>query len=97
MYIVKNNSKLQIYKGVIQYLLESTNYTLKNIADLSGASIINIRSIYLDGCIPPAFSSELQLFKLFLAVFQIELNCNLAKSDCCSDSLVSKCVLRDRG
>ncbi len=96
MCIVKDNSKLQIYKGVIQYLLESTNYTLKNIADLSGTSIMSIRSIYLDGDIPPAFNSELQLIKLFLAVFQIELNCNLTKSDCCSVSLGSKCMLRDR-
>lgn len=94
---MKNNSKLQIYKGVIQYLLESTNYTLKNISDLAGTHIMNIRSIYLDGYIPPGFNSELQLMKLFLAVFQIEMNCNLTKSNRCNVDEMSKCALRNRG
>ena len=35
---MENNSKLLVYKGIIQYLLESTHYTLKNIADLSRSS-----------------------------------------------------------
>lgn len=66
------NFKLQIYKGMIQYLLESTNYTLKNIADHTGASIEHLRSIYIGDQIPINFSAELQLIKLY----QIILECH---------------------
>ena len=40
---MKHNCKVQIYKGMIQYLLESTNYTLQTIADFSDCSIDYIR------------------------------------------------------
>ena len=40
------HAKLQIYQGIIQYLLDSTDYDLKNIAVLSNASIKMIRTIY---------------------------------------------------
>jgi hypothetical protein len=42
---MEKTTKTQIYKGMIQYLLESTNYTLKNIADLTDSSLKNIRLI----------------------------------------------------
>ena len=68
------NSKLQIYKGMIQYLLESTNYTLKNIADLSNSSIKNIRTIHCDNLIPPNFASEIQLVKLYQMILEINID-----------------------
>lgn len=73
---MENNYQLQIYKGMIQYLLESTNYTLKSIADLSDSSVKNIKSIYYDDFIPQNFTSELQLVKLYLMILEINFNKN---------------------
>lgn len=73
---MENNYKLHIYKGMIQYLLESTNYTMKNIAEFSNASIKNVTSIYYDDLIPPTFVSELQLAKLYLIILEININEN---------------------
>lgn len=69
--IMEQNSKLQIYQGIIRYLLESTNYTLKNIADLSSSTIKNIRSIYCDDLVPPNFSSEISLVRLYQLILEI--------------------------
>jgi hypothetical protein len=63
--------KLQIYKGIIHYLLESTNYNLKNIADLTSSSIKNLRSIYIENCLPENFPSEIHLIRLFQMVLEI--------------------------
>ena len=68
---MNQNPKLQIYKGIIQYLLEATHYNLNNIADLSNTSIKSIRSIYCEEYIPPNFSSELQLVKLYHAILEL--------------------------
>ena len=67
------NIKLKIYKGMIQYLLKSTNYTLENIADLSNSSIKNIRSIYRGDSIPASFASELQLVQLYHLILEFEI------------------------
>lgn len=64
--------KVQIYKGMLQYLLDSTNYTLKNIADLCDTRVTNIRSIYCDEIFPVSFSSELKLLKLYEAIVRLE-------------------------
>ncbi|MCX7118210.1 MAG: hypothetical protein NTW94_10000 [Legionellales bacterium] len=69
---MKNNSKTLIYKAMIHYLLDSTRYTFKDIADLSDTSINNIRSIYYDDQLPAGFSSELQLVKLYHMVIELE-------------------------
>lgn len=71
---MEKNSKLQIYKGIIQYILESTNYTLKNIADLCNSSIKSIHIIYSDGFIPHNFSSEMELVKLYQMILEINSN-----------------------
>lgn len=71
---MQHYSKLQIYKGMIQYLLESTPYTLKTIADLSHASIKSIRTIYCYDQIPRNFSAELDLVKLYHMVRELELH-----------------------
>lgn len=73
---MQQNPKVQIYQGMIQYLLESTNFTLKNIADLSHSSIKNIRTIHCDGLMPPVFASELQLVKLYQMVLEVNINQN---------------------
>lgn len=71
--MIRNNSKIQIYKGIIQYLLDSTNYTLKNIADLSGSPINNIRSIYCHDVVPVNFTSETRLVRLYQLVLDIHI------------------------
>jgi hypothetical protein len=71
---MENHSKLQIYKGIIQYLLESTHYTIKNIADLSNASIKNILSIYYEESVPLSISSELTLVNLYHLILEINSN-----------------------
>lgn len=68
---MEKTSKLQIYKGIIQYLLDSTNYSLKNIADLSNSSIKNIRAIYCDNVVPLNFTSEAQLVRLYQMILEI--------------------------
>ena len=73
---MQQNPKVKIYQGMIQYLLESTQYTLKNIADLSNSSMKSIRSIHCDGLIPPVFASELQLVKLYQMVLETNINKN---------------------
>ena len=73
---MQQNTKVQIYQGMIQYLLESTHYTLKNIADLSHSSMKNISSIHCDGLIPPVFASELQLVKLYQMILETNINKN---------------------
>ena len=70
---MQQNPKAQIYQGMIQYLLESTHYTLKNIADLSNSSIKNIRSIHCNGLMPPLFVSELQLVRLYQMVLEVNI------------------------
>ncbi|AUH72856.1 MULTISPECIES: hypothetical protein [Legionella] len=72
-----NNVKVSIYKGIIQYLLDSTNYTLKSIALMSNASIKQIKLIYSHGQIP----ANLEEFELHLVkLYQIILELNLDKS-----------------
>ena len=65
------NPKLQIYQGIIKYLLESTNYNLKNIAELSNSSIEHIRSIHCQNMVPTDFFSESQLVKLYHIILDI--------------------------
>ncbi|WP_412755598.1 hypothetical protein [Legionella longbeachae] len=72
-----NNVKIPIYKGMIQYLLDTTNYSLKSIAVMSNASIKQIKLIYSHGQIPPNLDEfELHLVKLY----QIILELNFDKS-----------------
>jgi hypothetical protein len=65
------NPKLQIYQGIIEYLLESTNYNLKNIAELSHSSIEHLRSIHCQNIVPVDFFSESQLVKLYQIILDI--------------------------
>lgn len=71
MLIMKSHAKLQIYKGIIQYLLDETGYTLKQIADLTSSHVSNIRSIYCEGVLPETFNSDHQLVSLYQFVLDI--------------------------
>lgn len=85
-YRMTNHPKLQIYQGIIQYLLDSTSYDIKNIAALSNASLKSIRTIYQGIEIPANFfSSEKQLVQLYQMV--LELN---SKQRGCLHFLVKK-------
>ncbi|OGV30934.1 MAG: hypothetical protein A3E88_00695 [Legionellales bacterium RIFCSPHIGHO2_12_FULL_35_11] len=66
--------KSQIYRGMIQYLLEFTSYTLKDIADLTNSSTKSIRSIHCLGKIPENFQTELNLVKLYHMILALDLD-----------------------
>lgn len=68
------HSRLNIYKGMIQYILDSTHYTLKHIAQLSHSSLDNIRMIYCHDSVPNNFKSEVELMKLYQIVLEINMN-----------------------
>ncbi|HCJ4394787.1 TPA: hypothetical protein ACHYN4_000363 [Legionella pneumophila] len=68
-----NHPKLQIYQGIIQYLLDSTGYDIKNIAALSNASIKSIRTIYQGIGMPANFaSSEKHLVQLYQMILELD-------------------------
>lgn len=66
------NSKLQIYKGIIQYLKDTSNFDLKIIASLSNSTLKNIQSIHSDNLLPPKFSSERDLVKLYQIILEYQ-------------------------
>lgn len=67
-----NHSKLQIYQGIIQYILDSTCYDLDNIAALSNASIKNIRTIYEGNEFPSSFlPAEKHLVQLYQMILEL--------------------------
>lgn len=67
-----SSSKLQIYKGMIQYLLDSPNYTLKRIAALSHTTLANIRAIHSYDQMPVNFSEERHLVQLYQIILEQE-------------------------
>lgn len=76
--MIESESKLVIYKGMIHYILESTHYSLKNIAELTQTTLTDIKKIHLNQQLSLSLKSEIQLLKLY----QIILECNfeLAKT-----------------
>ncbi|AMP93512.1 TPA: hypothetical protein F7Z80_07485 [Legionella pneumophila] len=68
---MEHHSKINIYKGMIQYILDSTHYTLKNIAQLSHSSLDTIRMIYCHNALPGSFNSEIELMKLYQIILEI--------------------------
>ena len=76
---MKNHPKLQIYQGIIQYLLDSTSYDIKNIASLSNASVKSIRTIYQGNEMPTNFSSSekhlVQLYQMILELNNKQRGC----------------------
>jgi len=66
--------KIQIYQGIIQYILNSTHYTLKHIAQLSHTSLENIRKVYSSHSVPSNFKSEIELLKLYQIIREINVH-----------------------
>jgi hypothetical protein len=69
--MLQPNTRVQIYKGIIQYLLESTNYNLKNIAELSNSSLKHLRSLHCQNMRPTDFLSESQFVKFYQIILDI--------------------------
>ncbi len=66
------NPKVNIYKSMIQYFLDSTDYSLKRIAHLANSSIQNIQAIYRYNEMPEDFKEELDLVRLYLMILDLE-------------------------
>lgn len=66
------NPKVHIYKSMIQYFLDSTDYSLKRIAHLANSSIQNIQTIYRYNEMPEDFKEELDLVRLYLMILDLE-------------------------
>ncbi|KTC73133.1 Uncharacterised protein [Legionella bozemanae] len=71
---MENNFRLQICKSIINYLLESTNYTLKDIATLLNCSIRQLHSIYFDELMPTNLSYERDLVGLYHLILELNTN-----------------------
>lgn len=68
-----HDQKIAIYKGIIQYLLDSTDYSLQRIANLSNASVAHLQLINQYGRLPKESKVEINLLKLFSTVIDMEL------------------------
>jgi hypothetical protein len=53
---------------MIEYVLHSTDYSLKRIAFLANSSIGNIQAIYRYGEMPGDFNEELDLVRLYMMI-----------------------------
>lgn len=80
---MEKDSKLQVYQGIIRYILEATNYSLSSIADMVDCSVENMCSIYNHDIIPPGFASDNQLLKLFQLVLALHPKKNTKNEICC--------------
>ncbi|NDC31769.1 MAG: hypothetical protein EBZ58_12740 [Bacteroidetes bacterium] len=75
---MEQESKTLIYKGMIQYILGSTNYTLNHIAQFSHLSLDSIRAIYYHDLLQISLNAEIQLLKLYQIVLEINSNQKIA-------------------
>ena len=65
-------TKINIYKSMIQYFMDSTDYSLKRIAFLANSSVGNIQSLYRYGEMPSNFNEELDLVRLYMMILDSE-------------------------
>lgn len=70
---MSHDYKVGIYKGIIQYLLDATNYPLQRIANLSNSPIAYLQLIYHHNRLPQNRSIELNLLKLFVLYIDMEI------------------------
>lgn len=68
-----HDQKIVIYKGIIQYLLDSTSYSLQRIANLSNSSVAHLQLIHHYNRLPRESKIELNLLKLFITIIDMEL------------------------
>ena len=74
------STKLQIYHGIINYILDDTGYDLSNIAELSNMTIKDVRLIYERKKIPSNFfTSEKQLLQLYQIILELKHNKTTSK------------------
>lgn len=69
---MNNDLKISIYKGIIQYLLNSTTYPLQKVANLSNSSVKHLQAIYFHSRLPENTNTELNLLKLFKIIIDME-------------------------
>jgi len=69
---MKHAIKVNIYKSMIEYFLNSTDYNLKRIAFLANSSISNIQAIYRYEEMPTNFHEELDLVRLYMMILDAE-------------------------
>lgn len=70
---MSHDQKLTIYKEIIQYLLDSTHFSLQRIANLANLSVAHLQLIHHYDRLPKESKVELNLLKLFIMVVDIEL------------------------
>ncbi|GAN26159.1 MULTISPECIES: hypothetical protein [Legionella] len=70
---MSHDYKVGIYKGIIQYLLDATNYSLQRIANLSNSPIAYLQLIYHHNRLPQNRNVELNLLKLFVLFIDMEI------------------------
>ncbi|WP_412755204.1 hypothetical protein [Legionella pneumophila] len=70
---MSHDYKVGIYKGIIQYLLDATNYSLQRIANLSNSPIAYLQLIYHHNRLPQNRTIELNLLKLFVVYIDMEI------------------------
>ncbi|MDI1351763.1 MAG: hypothetical protein PSV35_03190 [bacterium] len=68
-----HDQKINLYKGIIQYFLTYTNYSLQRITNLSNSSVAHPQLIHQYNQLPKVSKVELNLFKLFSIVIDMEL------------------------
>lgn len=69
---MEQNVKVNIYKSMIEYVLETTDYNLKRIAHLANSSIGNIQMIYRYGEMPEDFKEEMDLVRLYMMILDMQ-------------------------
>ena len=69
---MEKQAKINIYKSMIEYFLESTDYNLKRIAHLANSSIGNIQLIYRYNELPNDFKEEMDLVRLYMMILDME-------------------------
>lgn len=63
--------KHEIYRGMIQFILDHTHYNFKTIAHFSNSSLKTIKQLYFSDKYPASFDEELELVKLFQIILEI--------------------------
>ena len=72
---MNSDLKIVIFQNMIQYLLETTDYSLERIANLSNVSLKNLRDLQegADGVINVR-RAEINVLKLFTLIIDMEQN-----------------------
>ncbi|HAT4425268.1 hypothetical protein [Legionella pneumophila] len=69
---MKTDVRPKIYKGMIQHILNTTDFSIKSIAILARTSIDEIQSIYYDNHIQFGYNKEINLIRLFELILEMQ-------------------------